>query len=104
MFGLLKARPFRDAQLGELRRSGRHWKGGILLAPCGTFRLSLAGGREEPEPVAIQLAKELPGRISALMPSMQRGLFEHYEPYKQAIEAGEETGSPSLWIASADVV
>ena len=103
MFGLFKSEPFRDGQLGELRRSGGYWKGRLALAPCGTFRLSLAGSREAPDPVALGLAKELPDRFKALMPKIQGGLFEHYAPYKEAVDAGEQTGScPS--IASPEAV
>jgi hypothetical protein len=104
MFGLFKSEPFRDAQLGEFRRSGGHWKGSLVLVPCGTFRLSLAGSREAPDLPALKLAKELPGRMQALMPKIQDGLFEHYAPYKEAVEAGEETGSPCPQIASTEAV
>jgi len=104
MFGLFKSEPYRDAQLGELCRSGRHWKGSLALAPCGTFRLSLAGSRAAPDSLALKLAKELPSRIQTLMPTIQSGLFEHYAPYKEAVEAGEQTGSPYTQIASAEAV
>jgi len=104
MFGLFKSAPLRDPQLGELRRSGRLWKGSIVLARCGTFPLSLAGSREAPDPVAAKLAKELPAQIETLMPRIQDGLFEHYMPYREAVEAGQETGSPCPQIASAEAV
>lgn len=104
MFGLFKSKSYRDAQLGELRRTGSHWKGCIALAPCGTFRLSLAGSREAPDSRALKLAKELPGRIQGLMPDIQSGLFEHYAPYKETVEAGEQTGSPCPQIAGPEAV
>jgi hypothetical protein len=34
-----------------------------------------------------------------LIPEIQRGLLEHYSPYKEAVDAGEETGSPCPEIA-----
>lgn len=104
MFGLFKSEPFRDGQLGELRRSGGYWKGNLVLAPCGAFRLSLVGSREAPNPVALRLAKELPDRFKGLMPDIQGGLFEHYAPYKEAVDAGEYTGSPCPNIASPEAV
>ena len=104
MFGLFKSEPFRDPQIGELRRFGGYWKGSIALPPVETLRLALAGGRTSPDPLALQLAKELPGRVQALMPAIERGLFEHYLPYKEAIDAGEETGDSCPVIASADGV
>ncbi|MFL6354276.1 MAG: DUF6985 domain-containing protein [Bryobacteraceae bacterium] len=104
MFGLFKSEPFRDGQLGELRRSRGHWKGSLTLASCGPFRLSLVGTREAPDPVALALAKELPDRFKGLMPRIQRGLFEHYKPYKEAVDMGDQTGSPRPNIESAEAV
>jgi hypothetical protein len=104
LFGLFKSEPFRDGQLGELRRSGGYWKGSLAVAPCETFRLVLAGSREAPDPIALGLAKELPDRFKSLMSKIQAGLFEHYAPYKEAVDAGEETGSPCPSIASPGAV
>ena len=104
MFGLFKPKAFRDDQLGDFRRSRRYWKGYVVLAPCGTFRLPLAGNREGPDPAALALAKELPERFDALKPSIQRGLFEHYAPYKEAVAAGEYTGSPCPDISNPEAV
>src|SRR5262249_41228739 len=80
VFGLFGSEPFRDADLGELRRSRGYWKGAIILPPCGTFRVSLAGSRQAPDQSALKLAKELPQRIHALIPDIQSGLFDHYAP------------------------
>jgi hypothetical protein len=104
MFELFKAKPFQDAQLGELRRARRLWKGALELAPCGRFRLSLAGSRDAPDAAALELARELPQRFRELMPEIQEALFDHYEPYKEAADAGERTGSPCPNLAGpADV-
>jgi hypothetical protein len=104
MFGLFKSEPFRDGHLGEFRRSGRYWKNSLLVAPCGTFRLALAGNRQAPDLIALGLAKELPGRFKSLMPEIQSGLFGHYTPYKEGVDAGEQTGSPCPSIASPDAI
>jgi hypothetical protein len=93
-----------DPQLGEFNRSGRNWKGSIVLAPLGAFRLSLSGDRKAPERQAIELARELRERLPSLVPQIQSGLFDHYLPYKEAIEAGEQTDSPCPQIASAGSV
>ena len=98
-----KSKPFRDEQLGEFRRSGGYWKGSLLVAPCGTFRLALVGSREAPDPIALGLAKELPHRFKSLMPQIQTGLFEHYAPYQEAVDAGEETG-PCPRLATPEAV
>ena len=104
MLGPFKSKPFRDEQIGEFRRSGGYWKGSLLVAPVGTFRLALVGSREAPDPIALALAKELPGRFKSLMPKIQTGLFEHYAPYKEAVDAGEETGSPCPSVVSPEAV
>jgi hypothetical protein len=104
MLGLFKSKPFRDEQLGEFRRSGGYWKGSLPVAPCGTFRLALVGSREAPDSIALALAKELPDRFKSLIPKIQVGLFEHYAPYKEAVDAGEETGSPCPSVASPEAV
>ena len=104
MFGLFESKPFQDPQLGELRRSGGHWKGSVALPPLGTFRLSLAGSRNAPDATASGLARELPERLNDLMPKIQGGLFEHYAAYREAITAGEETGSPCPNIAGPEEV
>jgi hypothetical protein len=104
VFGLFKSQPFRDDVLGELRRAGGYWKGSAFVAPCGTFRLALAGSREAPAPIALALARELPDRFTSLMPAIQAGLFEHYTPYKEADDAGEETGSSCPSVASPELI
>lgn len=60
MFGLFGSRSLRDGQLGDLRRSGRYWRGRLDALPCGTFPLALIGGNDGPNPKALALAKELP--------------------------------------------
>ena len=104
MLGLLKAKPFWDEQIGELRRSGRYWKGSLVVEPCGTFRLALAGSRKMPDPIALGLAKELPNKFKSLMPKIQAGLFEHYVPYREAVDAGRQTGSPCPTVLSPEEV
>jgi Domain of unknown function (DUF6985) len=39
-----------------------------------------------------------------LIPTIQNGLFDHYAPYKDAIEAGERIAGPALQIANAQLV
>lgn len=104
MFRLFKSEPFRDGQLGEFRRSHGYWKGTLALPAVGTFSLSLAGSRQAPDQVALELARELPGRFEALMPKIQTGLFEHYKPYREAVDSGEQTGSPCPEIAGPESV
>ncbi len=100
VFGL-KSEPYRDHEFGVFARSRGHWNGGIALAPTGMFSLSLAGDHHAPHPHALQLLRELRERYSSLLPRIEQGLFEHYLPYKEAVEAGIETNDPSPQIANA---
>jgi len=104
MFGLFESKPFEDVRLGEFHRSGGHWKGNLALAPIGTFRLSLAGSRKEPDAAALGLAKELPGKVKELIQKIQDGLFEHYTPYKEAANGGEQMESRCPTITSPEAV
>ena len=103
MFELFKSKPFHDSELGKLHRSGGRWKGRIVLPP-GDFRLSLAGGRNAPRERAIELARELRDRFPTLVSQIQDGLFQHYLPYKEAVEAGELPDSTRQQIVSASDV
>lgn len=102
MFALSKH--FRDEQLGELLRRGHYWKGSLPVPPCGTFGLALAGSREAPDLVGLALAKELPQRFTSLMSAIQSALFEHYTPYREAIDEGRETGSPCPLLVNPEAV
>jgi len=102
VLGLFRLKLFRDDQLGEFRRSSGYWKGSLAATPPGTFRLALAGSRKGPNPIALRLAKELPYRFNSLRQAIQDGVFGHYLPYKEAVDAGEATGSPCPDISSPE--
>jgi hypothetical protein len=88
----LKPRPHRDPMLGELVRQRGYWRGTITLGDHGAVPLLLAGPRAAPAEAGLGLARELASRYAALRPVIARALFEHYEPYAEAVAAGEEDG------------
>ena len=92
MLGLFKLEPYHDSELGDFERSHGHWRSRIGLEPAGIFRLSLVGDRRAPHSQALQLSRELRERFPSLVPEIQHGLFEHYLPYKEAVEEGIEMG------------
>src|SRR4051812_47087478 len=94
MFELFKSEPYLDPELGKFERSPGHWRGRIVLEPAGRFPLSLAGDRNAPHIHALQLSRELQERFPSLVSEVQHGLFEHYLPYKEAVEKGIEMGGP----------
>lgn len=91
MFGLFKSQPFRDAQLGEFVRSRAHWRGSLSLDANVTTPLVLVGNRSQPDPQALLLARELPQLAQRLRPAIARALFEHYQPYAEAVADGDDS-------------
>ena len=88
MLGLFKSARYHDEVLGDLRRSGRYWKGSLSLEPHGTVELIVSGYRSGPESAGLALACELPERYATLRSAIQSSLFEHYEPYRDAVLDG----------------
>jgi len=88
MFGLFKSAPFSDPILGELVRTRGLWRGTIRLE-TGVTPLVLAGTRTAPDPAALAVARELPTLYGAWRGAIESALFEHYEPYAEALAAGE---------------
>ncbi len=89
MFGLFKSQPYRDDQLGEFKRSWQHWRGSIVLPSQQPVELHLSGDKKQPDAACLALARELPGKYDSLKPGIQAALFEHFEPYGQAVRDGE---------------
>ena len=88
MFSLFKTRSFVDPQLGELLRRRGRWRGTVTLDGAGV-RLVLSGSRTAPDRSALELARTLGSRYPAWQGSIGRALYEHFEPYAEAIRAGE---------------
>ena len=76
-----------DPALGTLRRRRGYWCGEIVLEAEESVPLLLAGGISAPHDWSLQLARDLGRRYIALRPVIERALFEHYEPYREAIAA-----------------
>ena len=100
VFGLFKSEPYQNPEFGEFTRSRGHWNGRIALAPIGTFSLSLAGDQNAPHRDALRLLGELRERFRSLVPEIERGLLEHYQPYKEAAQAGKDGSNPFPPIAN----
>ncbi len=86
--GLFSSSPFQDPELGLFKRSGGNWHGTISIEGREIV-LSLAGDRKAPDHASLELAKQLRARMSDLKPQIAQGLFEHYEPYRDAATGGE---------------
>ncbi len=106
MFGLFQSAPYRDKVLGDLKRSGRHWKGSLSLAPHGTVELIVSGGRSRPDSACLALARELPEKYATLRSEIAASLFEYYEPGREAVAEGAfpQHVRPFPEIANSDVI
>lgn len=89
MFNFFKSPTFLDPVLGELVRSRGHWRGTLELTRESIMPLILAGSRAQPEPRAVAIARTLRDELAAWRPSIEVALFEHYQPYAEAVAAGE---------------
>lgn len=85
----LRPSAYRDPVVGTLVRQGRYWRGVINLGSESGVPLLLAGPRAAPGETSLGLARELGHRYAALLPTIERALFEHYEPYSEAEESGD---------------
>src|SRR5260221_7255450 len=86
----LKSPQHADSTLGNLNRKGDYWRGQINLGTDGEVPLLLAGNRVAPNNENIELARALVCKYIELRPTIQRALFEHYEPYAAAVASGED--------------
>jgi hypothetical protein len=88
MFGLFKAASFTDPVLGELTRSHGYWRG-LLQLDSASVPIALAGTRAAPDPLAVAAVLEVPARLSEWRSVLEAALFEHYEPYAEALAGSE---------------
>ena len=95
LFDILKSEPYQDPLLGTLKRERGRWKGSLTLPGVGAVQLLLSGGKSRPDEANLLLAREIPEKYKNLREDIQRHLFEHYEPYKEAAGAGE-LDAPSI--------
>ena len=96
MLSLFKSPRFSDPQLGMLERSRGLWRGSVALHPGVIVPFALAGTRTEPDQAALRAASDLIARFPSSRTFIEKALFEHYEPYAQALATGEleVTGEP----------
>lgn len=106
MFGLFKKPLHQDPVLGTLQRASGSWKGTLKLTGGEEIAIRLAGGREAPDADCLDLAQTLPGKFHEIKPQIIAGLFEHYEPYKEAFDDGqiEERGEPFPVVSTPDEI
>jgi hypothetical protein len=94
MFGLFKSSSYSDPALGTFDRKRGRWRGAIDLNGV-QIPLALSGGGTQPDASALAIAKDLPAMFIRDRERLSSALFEHYEPYAEAVAEGElAPGSP----------
>ena len=83
--------PFTDTRLGTFTRTGGVWVTRAELPALGQVELQLAGDRAAPSRESLAFAHEVSAQYAALRGEIGRALYEHLEPYADAIRAGEMT-------------
>lgn len=98
--------PFSDVQLGSLARDRGRWRGWVEAEPGLVVPLVVAGPRRAPDPGALVAARAVSARLAAWRPVIARALLEHYEPYAEAVAAGDSRldGGPLPALAAPDDV
>ena len=89
MFGLLKSRKISDTHFGELSRSSGFWRSTIKLGSCVDVPLAVPGPKDGPDANALAEAHQFVSLFPEWQPIIEQALFEHFEPYFEAIAAGE---------------
>jgi len=81
--------PFTDTRLGTFKRTGGIWVTRAELPAMGQVELQLAGDRAAPSRESLACAHEVSALYAALRVEIGRALYEHLEPYADAIRTGE---------------
>jgi len=89
LFDLFKSQRFHDPELGELVRSRGLWRGLLTVEAGVNTSLALSGTRTEPDAQALAAARDVAQAFPSWRPAIEQALFEHYEPYGEAVIAGE---------------
>ena len=87
--GWFRSDPHTDAHFGVFTRRRGVWIASVALPDLGTVELCIAGDRKAPSEESLALAHEVPSQYRALREEIGRALFEHLEPYADAVRAGE---------------
>jgi hypothetical protein len=70
-------------------RSRGLWRGLLTVEADISAPLALSGTRTEPDALALATAREVRQTFASWRPAIEQALFEHYEPYAEALAAGE---------------
>ncbi len=99
MFGLFKKLELDHPILGKLTWHHGCWQGEIEITTLGVVPLFLGGDRKGPDTSSVNEAVAIEENFKTIRPQLMQELFEHYEPYAEAVRLGEyivETPFPDV--------
>lgn len=88
MFGLFSSAAVSDPVLGELRFEKGRWRGLMQLEGI-CLPHAISGSRKAPDESALSAARNFSSALAALRPEIEAALFEHYQPYAEAVASGD---------------
>lgn len=88
MFGLFKTEDFQHPTLGTFKRVRGCWRGEVPLPAGMVVPLVVGGTRKGPDHEALKHAVSLGRDLQSVEPQLKQALFEHYEPYAEAVREG----------------
>lgn len=89
MFGLFKTQDIQHPILGTFKWIRGCWRGAVSLPGGIVVPLVVGGARKGPDHEALKLAVNLGRDLQSVEPQLKQALFEHYEPYAEAVREGE---------------
>lgn len=89
MFGLFKSEDFQHPTLGVFKWVRGCWRGETPLPGRRPAPLIVGGTRKGPDPEALKHAANLERDLQSVELQLKQALFEHYEPYAEAVQEGD---------------
>lgn len=96
MFGLFSSPSITDPDFGELKRSRGMWRGLIAFPESNPVQLIVAGTRSAPDSGLLNSVRFVPDQYRRWKAEIEKGLFEHFSPYADAVASGEMETSATL--------
>jgi hypothetical protein len=115
MFGLFKTEDFQHPTLGTFKWVRGCWRGEASIPGGKVAPLIVGGTRKGPDQQALNHAVNLDRDLQSVAPQLKQALFEHYEPYAEAVREGElkvedgtfprvQNGAAALSLAEVEAV
>lgn len=89
MFGFFKTDNFQHPTLGTFKWVRECWRGEVSIPGGKVAPLIIVGTRKGPDQQALKHAVNLERDLQIVAPQLKKALFEHYEPYAEAVREGE---------------